>query len=184
LKEAVVLGDGDTSFELERRGSWTADRGVRRLGPERAAASSTPESPFENPRPARIARESSKRRPRKCCRPTFFRTREKLNRAGYGSQPRSSIRPLSSSAERRGRQGAGRRERFAHPTAQSAKAPAPWVTQRISSPNNPRQGSGVDFLILETFFRLDEMLAALDAANSSGLPAIATLSFRPLITSA
>ncbi len=42
--------------------------------------------------------------------------------------------------------------------------------------------AGVDFLILETFFRLDEMLAALDAANASGLPAVATLSFRPLIT--
>jgi methionine synthase I (cobalamin-dependent) len=42
--------------------------------------------------------------------------------------------------------------------------------------------AGVDFLILETFFRLDEMLAALDAANAGGLPAVATLSFRPLIT--
>jgi betaine-homocysteine S-methyltransferase len=42
--------------------------------------------------------------------------------------------------------------------------------------------AGVDFLILETFFRLDEMLAALDAANTIGLPAVTTLSFRPLIT--
>ena len=44
------------------------------------------------------------------------------------------------------------------------------------------QSAGVDFLILETFFRLDELLAALHAANASGLPAVATLSFRPLIS--
>ena len=33
---------------------------------------------------------------------------------------------------------------------------------------------------METFFRLDEMLIALDVAKESGLPLIATMSFRPL----
>jgi betaine-homocysteine S-methyltransferase len=37
----------------------------------------------------------------------------------------------------------------------------------------------VDFLILETFFHLEEMLIALECARASGLPLIATMSFRP-----
>jgi betaine-homocysteine S-methyltransferase len=41
---------------------------------------------------------------------------------------------------------------------------------------------GVDFLIMETFFRLDEMLVALDCARETGLPLMATMSFRPLST--
>jgi methionine synthase I (cobalamin-dependent) len=42
--------------------------------------------------------------------------------------------------------------------------------------------AGVDFLILETFFHLAEMKVALQAAAKSGLPTIATMSFRPRIT--
>jgi betaine-homocysteine S-methyltransferase len=42
--------------------------------------------------------------------------------------------------------------------------------------------AGVDFLILETFFHLSEMEIALQAAAESGLPAVATMSFRPLAT--
>src|SRR2546430_3349885 len=41
--------------------------------------------------------------------------------------------------------------------------------------------AGVDFLILETFFHLAEMRVALEAAAASGLPVVATMSFRPLI---
>jgi betaine-homocysteine S-methyltransferase len=43
--------------------------------------------------------------------------------------------------------------------------------------------AGVDFLILETFFHLAEMKAALECAAASGLPTVATMSFRPLIRS-
>jgi betaine-homocysteine S-methyltransferase len=39
--------------------------------------------------------------------------------------------------------------------------------------------AGVDFLILETFFHLEEMLIALECGRASGLPLIATMSFRP-----
>jgi betaine-homocysteine S-methyltransferase len=39
----------------------------------------------------------------------------------------------------------------------------------------------VDFLILETFFHLQEILIALECATASGLPIIATMSFRPRI---
>ena len=40
--------------------------------------------------------------------------------------------------------------------------------------------AGVDFLILETFFHLAEMKVALECAAAAGLPAVATMSFRPL----
>ena len=40
----------------------------------------------------------------------------------------------------------------------------------------------MDFLILETFFRLDEMLIALECARHKGVPVMATISFRPLTT--
>jgi betaine-homocysteine S-methyltransferase len=42
--------------------------------------------------------------------------------------------------------------------------------------------AGVDFLILETFFHLAEMKVALECAAAAGLPTVATISFRPLIT--
>lgn len=42
--------------------------------------------------------------------------------------------------------------------------------------------AGVDFLILETFFHLAEMRVALKCASDAGLPAVATMSFRPLIS--
>ena len=44
------------------------------------------------------------------------------------------------------------------------------------------KAAGVDFLILETFFHLAEMEVALQCAAEAGLPAVATLSFRPLIS--
>jgi methionine synthase I (cobalamin-dependent) len=42
--------------------------------------------------------------------------------------------------------------------------------------------AGVDFLILETFFHLAEMKVALECAAAAGVPVVATMSFRPLIT--
>src|SRR5208337_3873046 len=44
------------------------------------------------------------------------------------------------------------------------------------------QDAGVDFLILETFFHLEEMLIAVDCARQTTLPTVATLSFRPQVT--
>ena len=42
--------------------------------------------------------------------------------------------------------------------------------------------AGVDFLILETFFHLQEMLIAIECARASGLPIVATMTFRPVLT--
>ncbi len=38
--------------------------------------------------------------------------------------------------------------------------------------------AGVDFLIVETFFHLEEMRIALECAQASDLPIVATMSFR------
>jgi len=40
----------------------------------------------------------------------------------------------------------------------------------------------VDFLILETFFHLEEMLIAVECAQASNLPIIATMTFRPKLS--
>jgi betaine-homocysteine S-methyltransferase len=40
----------------------------------------------------------------------------------------------------------------------------------------------VDFLVLETFFHLEEMLIAIECARASNLPIIATMTFRPKLT--
>jgi len=41
--------------------------------------------------------------------------------------------------------------------------------------------AGVDFLIAETFFHLEEMLIALECAASAGMATLATMSFRPTL---
>ena len=40
----------------------------------------------------------------------------------------------------------------------------------------------VDFLILETFFHLEEMLIAIECGRASDLPIVATMTFRPKLT--
>jgi betaine-homocysteine S-methyltransferase len=40
----------------------------------------------------------------------------------------------------------------------------------------------VDFLVLETFFHLQEMLIAIECARTTGLPIVATMTFRPQLT--
>jgi betaine-homocysteine S-methyltransferase len=42
--------------------------------------------------------------------------------------------------------------------------------------------AGVDFLILETFFHLQEMLIAIECSRTSGLPIVATMTFRPTLS--
>jgi betaine-homocysteine S-methyltransferase len=42
--------------------------------------------------------------------------------------------------------------------------------------------AGVDFLILETFFHLEEMLIAIECSRAYNLPIIATMTFRPTLS--
>jgi betaine-homocysteine S-methyltransferase len=115
---------------------------------------------------------------------TFFGTREKLNRAGYGSQTEA----INGAAVRIAREVAGDQALVAGSVSRTQlierEGPGALDHARDLMAEQIRllKDAGADFLILETFFRLDEILAAIDAANASGLPAVATLSFRPLIT--
>jgi len=185
LKEGVVLGDGGYLIELERRGY--VDSGSRRekVGTGKGSGQFTPEVAIENPDALRqLHHEFLKAGSQVLQALTFFGTREKLNRAGYGAQTEA----INNAAVRIAREVAGEQALVAGSVSrtQLIEREGPGALGHASDLMAEQirllKDAGVDFLILETFFRLDEMLAALEAANASGLPAVATLSFRPLIT--
>src|SRR6266436_7003717 len=87
LKNGVVLGDGGYLIELERRGY--VDSGSRRekVGTGKGSGQFTPEVAIENPDALReLHREFLQAGSRVLQALTFFGTREKLGRAGYGGQ--------------------------------------------------------------------------------------------------
>src|SRR6266516_6314871 len=87
LNEGTVLGDGGYLIELERRGY--VDSGSRRekVGTGKGSGQFTPEVAIENPDALRqLHREFLKAGSQVLQALTFFGTREKLNRAGYGAQ--------------------------------------------------------------------------------------------------
>src|SRR5436189_1406730 len=185
LKSGIVIGDGGYLIELERRGY--VDSGSRRekVGTGRGSGQFTPEVAIENPDALRqLHREFLHAGSQVLQALTFFGTREKLNRAGYGAQTEA----INHAAVRIAREVAGDQALVAGSVSrtQLTEREGPGALSQakdlMAEQIRLLKEAGVDFLILETFFRLDEMLAALEAANASGLPAVATLSFRPLIT--
>src|SRR5437773_3339754 len=87
LNEGTVLGDGGYLIELERRGY--VDSGSRRekVGTGKGSGQFTPEVAIENPDALReLHREFLKAGSRVLQALTFFGTREKLTRAGYGAE--------------------------------------------------------------------------------------------------
>src|ERR671922_924376 len=88
IKErGTVLGDGGYLIELERRGY--VDSGSRRekVGTGRGSGQFTPEVAIENPDALRgLHREFLRAGSQVLQALTFFGTREKLSRAGYGGQ--------------------------------------------------------------------------------------------------
>src|SRR5215207_8878008 len=87
LKQNVVLGDGGYLIELERRGWVDSGSGRERVGTGRGSGQFTPEVAVENPEALReLHREFLMAGSQVLQALTFFGTREKLNRAGYGAQ--------------------------------------------------------------------------------------------------
>src|SRR5215210_9569170 len=87
IKENVVLGDGGYLIELERRGY--VDSGSRRekVGTGKGSGQFTPEVAIEHPDALReLHREFLNAGSQVLQALTFFGTREKLSRAGYGEQ--------------------------------------------------------------------------------------------------
>jgi betaine-homocysteine S-methyltransferase len=184
LKEQVVIGDGGYLIELERRGY--VDSGSRRekVGTGKGSGQFTPEVAIENPDALReLHREFLRAGAQVLQALTFFGTREKLNRAGYGSQTEA----INAAAVKIAKDVADGRALVAGSVSRTQLVEREGMgslekaKEHIAEQIRLLKDAGADFLILETFFHLAEMKVALQCAAESGLPAVATMSFRPLI---
>lgn len=185
LHTGIVLGDGGYLIELERRGYVDSGSGRERVGTGRGSGQFTPEVAIEHPDALReLHREFLQAGSQVLQALTFFGTREKLTRAGYGADTER----INFAAVRLAKEVAGDRALVAGSVSRTQlierEGPASLDRARdhIAEQIRLLQDAGVDFLILETFFHLAEMKVALDCAARAGLPAVATMSFRPLIT--
>src|ERR1043165_1386575 len=90
LKAGVVLGDGGYLIELERRGYVDSGSGREKGGTGKGSGQFTPEIVIENPDALRgLHREFLNAGSQVLQALTFFGTREKLGRSGYGAQTES-----------------------------------------------------------------------------------------------
>jgi len=185
LKEGTVLGDGGYLIELERRGYVESGSRREKVGTGKGSGQFTPEVAIENPDALReLHREFLRAGSQVLQALTFFGTREKLNRAGYGADTER----INSAAVKLAREVAGDRALVAGSVSRTQLTEREGMgsldksRDHIAEQIRLLKDAGVDFLILETFFHLAEMNVALKCASDAGLPAVATLSFRPLIT--
>ncbi len=184
-EQGVVLGDGGYLIELERRGWVDSGSGREKVGTGRGSGQFTPEVAIEHPDALReLHREFLNAGSQVLQALTFFGTREKLNRAGYGEQTET----INTAAVRIAREVAGEQALVAGSVSRTqlfereGSSAAGHVRDLISEQIRLLTKAGVDFLILETFFHLQEMLIAIECSRASGLPIVATMSFRPTLT--
>src|SRR5436190_19515410 len=86
-RQGIVLGDGGYLIELERRGYVDSGSGREKVGTGRGSGQFTPEVAIEHPEALlELHREFLMAGSQVLQALTFFATREKLNRAGYGGQ--------------------------------------------------------------------------------------------------
>ena len=185
LKSGVVLGDGGYLIELERRGYVDSGSGREKVGTGRGSGQFTPEVAIEQPDALReLHREFLNAGSQVLQALTFFGTREKLNRAGYGAETEN----INAAAVKLAREVAGGKALVAGSVSRTQLTEREGMESlgksrdHIAEQIRLLKDAGVDFLILETFFHLAEMKVALECAAAAGLPAVATMSFRPLIT--
>lgn len=184
MKQGPVLGDGGYLIELERRGYVDSGSKREKVGTGRGSGQFTPEVAIEQPDALRELHREFLRAGSKVLQAlTFFGTREKLSRAGYGAQTES----INAAAVKLAREVAGENALVAGSVSrtQLIEREGPGALDKardhIAEQIRLLKDAGVDFLILETFFHLSEMKVALECAAKAGLPAVATMSFRPLI---
>jgi betaine-homocysteine S-methyltransferase len=184
LERGVVIGDGGYLIELERRGYVDSGSRRERVGTGRGSGQFTPEVVLEHPSAVReLHQEFLDAGAQVLQALTFFGTREKLGRAGYGEQTEA----INFAAVRLAREVAGDRALVAGSVSrtQLLEREGPdtlgQAGDHIAEQIRLLRDAGADFLILETFFHLAEMKAALGAASASGVPAVATMSFRPTV---
>jgi betaine-homocysteine S-methyltransferase len=184
LKSGVVLGDGGYLIELERRGHVDSGSGREQVGTGRGSGQFTPEVVIENPDALReLHREFLQAGSQVLQALTFFGTREKLDRAGYGADTER----INFAAVKLAREAANGRALVAGSVSRTQLVEREGMgaldkaRDHIAEQIRLLKDAGADFLILETFFHLAEMKVALECAAAAGLPAVATMSFRPLI---
>src|ERR671923_2952397 len=86
-EQGVVIGDGGYLIELERRGYVDSGSKREKVGTGRGSGQFTPEVAIEDPEALReLHREFLNAGSQVLQALTFFGTREKLSRAGYGAQ--------------------------------------------------------------------------------------------------
>jgi betaine-homocysteine S-methyltransferase len=176
IKQGPVIGDGGYLIELERRGYVDSGSGREQVGTGRG---------IEQPDALKeLHREFLHAGSQVLQALTFFGTREKLGRAGYGAQ----VEEINFAAVKVAKDVAGDKALVAGSVSRTqlvereGPGALPTARDHIAEQIRLLKEAGVDFLILETFFHLSEMEVALKAAAESGLPAVATMSFRPLVT--
>jgi betaine-homocysteine S-methyltransferase len=185
VRAGVVVGDGGYLIELERRGHVDSGSGREKVGTGRGSGQFTPEVAIEAPAAlAELHREFLAAGAQVLQALTFFATREKLSRAGYGAQTEA----INEAAVRIAREVAGGRALVAGSVSRTqlfereGPSAAGHVRDLLTEQVQLLKAAGVDLLILETFFHLAEMEIALSCAAPSGLPIVATMSFRPETT--
>ena len=181
-RDGVVLGDGGYLIELERRGYVDSGSEREKVGTGKGSGQFTPEVAIEHPAALRGLHEEFLLAGSDVLQAlTFFATREKLGRAGYGQETEA----INNAAVKIAREVAGDSALVAGSVSRTqlfereGTSAAGHARDLISEQVQLMLAAGVDLLILETFFRLDEMLIALDVVRDSGVPIIATMSFRP-----
>jgi betaine-homocysteine S-methyltransferase len=184
-KQGVVLGDGGYLIELERRGWVDSGSGREKVGTGKGSGQFTPEVAIEHPDALRELHSEFLYAGSQVLQAlTFFGTREKLTRAGYGGQTEE----INAAAVRIAREVAGDRALVAGSVSRTqlfereGPSAAGHVRDLLAEQIRLLADARVDFLILETFFHLQEMLIALECSRASGLPVIATMTFRPKLT--
>jgi betaine-homocysteine S-methyltransferase len=185
LRSTVVLGDGGYLIELERRGYVDSGSGREQVGTGRGSGQFTPEVAIHHPEAlAQLHEEFLLAGSQVLQALTFFGTREKLARAGYGAETER----INVAAVKLAKQVAGDKAMVAGSVSRTQLIEREGMEalgrakDHIAEQIRLLKDAGVDFLILETFFHLAEMRVALECAAEMGIPAVATMSFRPLIT--
>jgi betaine-homocysteine S-methyltransferase len=185
LERGTVIGDGGYLIELERRGYVDSGSGREQVGTGRGSGQFTPEVAIEHPDALReLHREFLNAGSQVLQALTFFGTREKLSRAGYGAQTEA----INEAAVKLAKEVAGDKALVAGSVSRTQLVEREGTDalgkarDHIAEQIRLLKDAGADFLILETFFHLSEMKVALEAAAASGLPVVATMSFRPLVT--
>jgi len=182
MEKGVLLGDGGYLLELERRGYVDSGSRKEKVGTGRGSGQYTPEVAIEHPEALRgLHQEFLRAGSRVLQALTFYGTREKLTRAGYGSQTEE----INAAAVRIAREAAAGRALVAGTISRTqlfeSEGPSagPHVRDLFTEQVRLLQAAGVDFFMLETFFNLEEMRIALECVRERGLPIVATMSFRP-----